>query len=158
MNTHTYTLYCVHMFFPFLWFIIFFIINAAWYSCSPPDLTLLPYTHTHRVWVCVSGARLHTESYLFSGGFLYLEHVTPCSYIMNIPLCVDCVWLRACVSVVSGLSWSIVFGSYEWGGLVFGSLKALSLVQQASLSLTLIAVFCICHNCFVCVCLNSKCK
>lgn len=69
MNTHTYTLYCVHMFFPFLWFIIFFIINAAWYSCSPPDLTLLPYTHTHTqsLGVCVRCKTAHRVLFILWG-------------------------------------------------------------------------------------------
>lgn len=67
-------------------------------------------------------------------------------------LCVR-VGVFACVSVVSR---SIVFGRYEWASLVFVSLQALSLVQQAYLSLTLMAIFCNCHN--YSVCLKRKCK
>lgn len=90
-------------------------------------------------WVCHS--YIWISLYAFKYGFVHA--------------CIrGCVCL--CASVVAGLSRSIVFGRYEWGGLVFGSLEAFSLARQAYLSLTLMAIFCICHNRSVFACLRRE--
>ncbi len=64
-----------------------------------------------------------------------------------------CVCVFECAPVAAGPSPSVVFGRYEWAALVFGSLEAFSLAQQPYLSLTLMAIFCICHIRSVFACL-----
>ncbi len=109
-------------------------------------------THTHSMSPCVCP---ECEMYLLVF-FHSLECVTRCSciWISFFAFKYGAVRVCVCVPVVAGLSPSIVFGRYEWAGLVFGSLEALSLAQQQPyLSLTLMAIFCICHNRCVFVCL-----